>query len=43
LAIAFPDFIKALGKSLGPEIKRISTFLVVVILSDLEIARIIKV
>jgi hypothetical protein len=43
LAIAFPDFIKALGRSLELEIKEISTSLVIVVLSDLEVVRVIKV
>jgi hypothetical protein len=43
LAIAFLDFIKALERSLGPEIKGIDTSLVIVILSNLEIAKVIKV
>ena len=43
MAIAFPDFIKALEKSLGLEVKRVNTSLVIVVLSDLKIARVIKV
>jgi hypothetical protein len=43
LAIAFPDFIKTLGRFLGPEVKKIGTSLIIVVLSNLEIARVIKV
>ena len=43
MAIAFPDFIKALEKSLDSEIKEVDTFLIIVVLFDLEIAGIIKV
>jgi hypothetical protein len=43
LAIAFLDFIEALGKSLRLEIKRIGISLIIVVLSNLEIAEIIKV
>ena len=41
--MAFPDFIKALEISLGLEIKEISAFLVIVVLSDLGINKVIKV
>jgi hypothetical protein len=41
--MAFPDFIKALGISLDPEIKEIGISLVIVILSNLGIDKVIKV
>jgi hypothetical protein len=43
LAIAFLDFIEALERSLELEVKGVGTFLVVVVLSDLEVARAVKV
>jgi hypothetical protein len=43
LAIAFPDFIKALKISLGLEIKKVNTSLIIVVLFDLKIAEVIKI
>jgi hypothetical protein len=41
--MAFPDFIKALGISLGLEIKEVSTSLVIVVLFNLGINKVVKI
>ena len=43
MAIAFLDFIKTLERFLELEIKEISIFLVIIVLSNLEIAKVVKV